>query len=145
MSDQQTSQPLYIKKYPNRRYYDTTRSRHVTLRNLYELVREGHPVTVADSRTGEDITNAILFQVLLVRAPSKLGLLPSTFVHQLLRADGHDLRSLVDQCFKSSPRPDATGSRARTTELLPASNPQAGPFGGSPDSRSGTTFPTPEA
>ena len=145
MSDQQSSQPLHIRKYPNRRYYDTTRSQHVTLRNLYELVREGHPVTVTDSRTGEDITNAILVQVLLVRAPSKLELLPSAFVHQFLRADGHDLRCLVDQLFKPTPRPGNSGPRAQATGLDPTGSRIAGPFGAAPNPEGGPELPTAEA
>ena len=119
MSDQQTPQPLRIRKYPNRRFYDTTRSRHVTLRNLYELVRAGHAVTVTDSRTGEEITNAILLQMLLDRAPSKVELLPSAFLHQMLRADRHDLRSMVEARFRPPPRQGSPGARAEAAELGP--------------------------
>jgi len=119
LSDQQTPQLLQIRKYPNRRYYDTTRSRHVTLRNLYELVRDGHTVKVADSRTGEDITNAILLQVLLNRAPSKLELLPSAFLHQMLRAERQDLRLLVEEQFRARRRQGNPVARSDGTELDP--------------------------
>ena len=47
---------LIIKKYPNRRYYDATRSRHVTFEELHSLVRDGYELQVTDSKTGEDIT-----------------------------------------------------------------------------------------
>lgn len=145
MSDKQ---PLQIRKYPNRRFYDTTRSRHVTLRSLYELVQAGHAVTVIDSRTGEEITNAILLQMLLDRAPSKVELLPAAFLHQMLRADRHDLRSLVEERFRPPPRQVSPSVRAEAAEFgaggvcLPGSicASSTGPFtSGEP------LLPTPEA
>ncbi len=54
------TQRLEIKKYPNRRFYDVTRSRHVTLNDLHELVQAGNEIVVTDTATGADITNIVL-------------------------------------------------------------------------------------
>ena len=68
-----------IKKYPNRRFYDVTRSRHVTLNDLYELVQVGERILVTDSKTGADITNIVLTQIILEHDPPKLDLFPAAF------------------------------------------------------------------
>jgi len=77
---------LRIQKYPNRRLYDRTGSRHLTAEQLHNLVAEGHRVQVSDSRTGEDITNVVLAQLLLERDPLKLTAFPPEFFHLLIRA-----------------------------------------------------------
>ena len=71
---------LQIKKYPNRRYYDATRSCHVTLQEVYDLVRDGQDVCVTDSRTGEDITNLNLMQDMLEKDQPKLDVFPSRVI-----------------------------------------------------------------
>ena len=86
----QTTQPterlLTIKKYPNRRYYDATRSRHVTFEEIYELVRDGYDVQITDSKSGEDITAKVLAQLIIELDPLKLGVFPVPLLHGLLRA-----------------------------------------------------------
>lgn len=88
---------LEIKKYPNRRFYDATRSRHLTLQDVHDAVAEGHDVTISDSRSGQNITNLILTQILLEKSPPKLEILPSWTLHQLIRSNEHVLRSSVDR------------------------------------------------
>jgi polyhydroxyalkanoate synthesis repressor PhaR len=88
-----------IKKYPNRRFYDTSRSRHVTLDELYELVRQGHSIQVTDSNTGEDISNVVLTQMILERDPPKLGLFPAGLLHQVIQANQQILHSFVERYF----------------------------------------------
>jgi polyhydroxyalkanoate synthesis repressor PhaR len=78
---------LSIKKYPNRRYYDATRSRHVTLQQVHELVREGHDVTIMDSRSGTDITNAVLAQLILDKESGRVLLFPTDLLHAVIRAN----------------------------------------------------------
>jgi len=77
---------LNIKKYPNRRYYDATRSRHVTFEEIYELVRDGYDVQITDSKSGEDITAKVLAQLIIELDPLKLGVFPVPLLHGLLRA-----------------------------------------------------------
>lgn len=88
---------LQIKKYPNRRYYDTTRSCHVTLPDLHDLVRTGRNVCVVDTRSGADITNLVLFQILLEKDQPKLDLLPTSIVHMMIRSNLQVIRSSLDR------------------------------------------------
>lgn len=92
-----TPETFQIKKYPNRRYYDATRSRHITLQEVYELVRDGSDIAVTDSRTDSDITNLILVQILLDRDQPKLCALPPALLHSLIRAQDQALGLLVDR------------------------------------------------
>ena len=83
---QTTERLLNIKKYPNRRYYDATRSRHVTFEEIYELVRDGYDVQIIDSKSGDDITAKVLAQLIIELDPLKLGVFPVPLLHGLLRA-----------------------------------------------------------
>ncbi len=87
---------LHIKKYPNRRYYDATRSCHVTLNELLDLVRSGRDVHITDSRSGNDITNQVLLQIMLDRDNLKLDLFPSTMLHWMLRSERQVLRNTME-------------------------------------------------
>lgn len=89
---------LHIKKYPNRRFYDQSRSRHVKLDELYRLVQDGHEIIVSDS-AGNDITNVVLTQLILEHDPPKLDLFPATLLHQAIQANQEMVRSFVDQYF----------------------------------------------
>ncbi|MCH7994346.1 MAG: hypothetical protein IIB57_07875 [Planctomycetes bacterium] len=78
---------LEIRKYPNRRYYDATRSRHVRLLDIRKAVQAGCFVCVHDSRTDEDITNQVLGQIILNDDGAKLSVVPSEALHHLIRSD----------------------------------------------------------
>jgi polyhydroxyalkanoate synthesis repressor PhaR len=83
-----TQRPLLaIRKYSNRRLYDTTRSRHITAEDLYRLVREGHDVVVTDSATGADITHQVLAQMIVEREAPKLEAFPAALLHEIIRAN----------------------------------------------------------
>lgn len=90
---------LEIKKYPNRRFYDVTRSRHVTLNDLYELVQGGSRIVVTDSKTGADITNVVLTQIILEHDPPKLDLFPAALLHQAIQSNQQMVRQFIDQYF----------------------------------------------
>lgn len=99
MTEQRGREVLHIKKYPNRRYYDTTRSRHVTLQELHEIIMGGKDVYITDSRNGEDITNLVLTQILLEKDPPKLDVFPASIFLAMIRANRHALRSSFDRFF----------------------------------------------
>jgi polyhydroxyalkanoate synthesis repressor PhaR len=80
-------EPTRIRRYPNRRFYDRTQRRYVTLRDIEDLVVEGQTIEVQDSRTGEDLTRQILTQILLERHPEKIDILPAALLQGLLRAN----------------------------------------------------------
>lgn len=79
------SQRISIKKYANRRLYDTEKSKYITLAEVKERVCEGREISVVDVNTGEDMTAFILTQVILEEARRKNTLLPVPFLHLIIR------------------------------------------------------------
>jgi polyhydroxyalkanoate synthesis repressor PhaR len=88
-----------LRRYPNRRYYDSTRSQHLTLDDIYRLVQDGYSVTVNDSKTGEDITARVLTQLILDHDPLKLAAFPAELLHQIIRSNESLLRDFVEKYF----------------------------------------------
>lgn len=78
---------LRIKKYANRRLYDTDQSRYITLAELAEIVRGGRRVEVVDAKTGDDLTRQVLVQVILDEQ-ERLDLLPVDLLHHVIRVQG---------------------------------------------------------
>jgi polyhydroxyalkanoate synthesis repressor PhaR len=97
-----SKQRVDLRKYPNRRYYDTTRSRHVTLDEIYAMIRAGSDVHVTDSKSGEDITAKVLAQIILDHDPPKLGIFPVEMLHQLIRANEPLIRDFIDKYFNQA-------------------------------------------
>lgn len=79
------SNRLKLKKYTNRRLYDTEKSAYVTLNEVAEMIRNGRLVEVSDAKTGEDVTAFILTQVVLEHAKQKNALLPVPLLHLIIR------------------------------------------------------------
>lgn len=90
-------EPTVIKKYANRRLYDTGRSSYVTLDDLCEMVKEGHDFVVYDAKTGEDLTRQVLTQIIVDQESKEGGqnLLPIGFLRQLIGFYGDNIGSLV--------------------------------------------------
>lgn len=88
--------PVTIKKYANRRLYNTATSSYVTLDHLAGMVKEGQDFVVYDAKSGEDITRSVLTQIIF-EEESKSGqnLLPIRFLRQLIRFYGDSLQALV--------------------------------------------------
>jgi polyhydroxyalkanoate synthesis repressor PhaR len=83
---------IVLKKYPNRRLYDTEHSTYVTLRDVARMIREGRHVQVLDAKTEEDVTAFILTQIIMERARNHNSLLPVSLLHLLIRS-GEDVLS----------------------------------------------------
>lgn len=98
----QGAKRLELRKYPNRRYYDSTRSRHVTLEEIYALIRDGYEVQVVDSKTGEDITAKVLAQIIIELDPPKLGVFPVALLHRLLRSNEQLVNDFVQRYFNQA-------------------------------------------
>lgn len=92
-----------IKKYANRRLYDTESSSYVTLDRLAQMIREGRDFEVVDARTGEDITRQVLTQI-IVEEESRSGatLLPVNFLRQIIGLYGNSMQGLVPQYLESA-------------------------------------------
>ena len=94
MSDAQ-GDPIIIKKYANRRLYDTTASRYVTLDHLRELVKNGSDFKVIDAKSGEDLTRGVLAQIIFEEESKGETLLPVEFLRQLIGFYGDSMQSMV--------------------------------------------------
>jgi polyhydroxyalkanoate synthesis repressor PhaR len=92
---------LEIRKYPNRRYYDTTHSRHVTLEEIYTMIRDGWEVRVVDSKTGQDITAKVLAQIIIELDPPKLDVFPVPLLHRLLRSNEQLVNDFIQKYFNA--------------------------------------------
>lgn len=73
-----------IKKYPNRRLYNTATSVYVTLDDLYQMIKGGEDLMVQDAKTGEDLTRSVLTQIILEQDAKGENLLPVSFLKQLI-------------------------------------------------------------
>src|SRR5690349_22129488 len=91
-----TDQPTTIKKYANRRLYNTGTSTYVTLEDLAAMVKDGEDFLVYDAKTGDDITRSVLAQIIFEQE-NKAGqnLLPTTFLRQLIRFYGDSMQMVV--------------------------------------------------
>lgn len=87
--------PVVIKKYANRRLYNTATSGYVTLDSLAQMVREKVDFIVYDARTGEDITRSVLTQIIFDEEGKGHGLLPIEFLRHLIRLYGDSLQNFV--------------------------------------------------
>ncbi|GBQ62732.1 polyhydroxyalkanoate synthesis repressor PhaR [Komagataeibacter swingsii] len=83
-----SSVPVIIKKYANRRLYDTELSAYITLENLMDMVKQDRAFVILDARTGDDITRGVLAQVMLEEETRGRAMLPVAFLRQLIRCYG---------------------------------------------------------
>ena len=86
---------IVIKKYANRRLYNTGSSSYVTLEHLSEMVKQGVDFVVFDARTNEDITRQVLTQIIFEAENSGQNLLPIQFLRQLIKLYGNQIQALV--------------------------------------------------
>jgi polyhydroxyalkanoate synthesis repressor PhaR len=87
--------PIIIKKYANRRLYNTATSSYVTLDNLSQMVRDGGDFIVYDAKNGEDITRSVLTQIIVEEEQKGQNLLPISFLRQLIGFYGNNMQWLV--------------------------------------------------
>lgn len=93
---------IVIKKYANRRLYDTSASAYVTLEHLSELTRQGKEFIVQDAKTGEDLTRAVLAQIIFEQENKKEGVLPVSFLRQLIQFYGDSFQSMLPAYLEMS-------------------------------------------
>lgn len=94
--------PITIKKYANRRLYNTATSSYVTLDHLCQMVKDGVEFVVFDAKTGEDITRAVLTQIIVEEESKGQNLLPIGFLRQLISFYGDNLQMVVPGYLESS-------------------------------------------
>jgi polyhydroxyalkanoate synthesis repressor PhaR len=121
-----TAEPVTIKKYANRRLYNTGTSTYVTLEDLAAMVKTGEDFVVYDAKTGEDITRSVLTQIIFEQENKEgQNLLPIAFLRQLIRFYGDSMQMLVPRYLEVS-----LDSLTREQEKFRQQMAQA--FGGSP-------------
>jgi polyhydroxyalkanoate synthesis repressor PhaR len=121
-----TAEPVTIKKYANRRLYNTGTSAYVTLEDLAGMVKTGEDFVVYDAKTGEEITRSVLTQIIFEQENKEgQNLLPITFLRQLIRFYGDSMGMLVPRYLDIS-----MGSLTREQGKFRDQMAQA--FGGSP-------------
>ena len=94
--------PVLIKRYGNRRLYNTETSAYVNYQDLTEIIRAGHDIQVIDSKTGEDVTKSILIQVILEEEKSKNSILPAQFLFQLIRSQEESMHDFFQNYLSAS-------------------------------------------
>jgi len=99
---EQESRPVIIKKYANRRLYNTDTSTYVTLEDLAEMVRSERDFVVYDAKTGEDLTHSVLTQIIVEQESRGTNLLPIGFLRQLIRFYGDSMQKLVPSFLEFS-------------------------------------------
>jgi polyhydroxyalkanoate synthesis repressor PhaR len=98
-----SEEPVTIKKYANRRLYNTGTSTYVTLEDLAGMVKKGEDFVVYDAKTGEDITRSVLTQIIFEQENKEgQNLLPITFLRQLIRFYGNSMQMLVPRYLEVS-------------------------------------------
>ena len=104
--------PVVIKKYANRRLYNTDTSAYVTLEHLAEMVRQGRDFVVYDARSNDDITRQVLTQIIFEEETRGQNLLPIQFLRQLIRLYGDQMQGFVPSYLEMSLEAFAKGQDA---------------------------------
>lgn len=135
-NDTSEDDPIIIKKYANRRLYNTRSSSYITLDDLSRMTREGADFKVLDAKTGKDITHAILTQIIMEEEASGEQMLPVSFLRQLIAMYGNSMQALMpsyleatmdnfranqaklQEAFQSSMGPEALTKMAETNMAM---------------------------
>ena len=123
--------PIVIKKYANRRLYDTGRSSYVTLEDLCQMVKDGQDFIVYDAKSGDDLTRQVLTQIILDQESKGENMLPESFLKQLIGFYGDSLQSVVpnylEQAFEAFAKnqEDFRAQMQKSMENMSIMNPMA--------------------
>lgn len=102
MAESKKNDPITIKKYANRRLYNTSTSKYVTLDDLALMVKSGDEFLVVDAKSGDDITRPVLTQIIFEEEAKGENLLPVSFLRQLIQFYGDSLQSMVPNYLEAS-------------------------------------------
>ena len=94
--------PVIIKKYANRRLYNTSSSSYITLDDLAKMTRVGTDFQVLDAKTGDDITHSILTQIIMEEESSGEHMLPVSFLRQLIAMYGNSMQAMMPQYLEAA-------------------------------------------
>jgi polyhydroxyalkanoate synthesis repressor PhaR len=91
-----------VKKYPNRRLYDTNSSTYITLADVKRLVMTGEPFVVRDAKTNEDLTRAILLQIILEEEAGGAPIFTEAALSNIIRFYGHAMQGFMGSCLEEN-------------------------------------------
>ena len=94
--------PVVVKKYANRRLYNTETSSYITLDNLGDMIRAGRDFVVYDAKSGEDITRGVLTQIIVEEESKGTSMLPTSFLRQLIGFYGDSLQGVVPRYLETA-------------------------------------------
>ncbi|MBS7790338.1 polyhydroxyalkanoate synthesis repressor PhaR [Roseococcus sp. SDR] len=94
--------PVVVKKYANRRLYNTESSSYVTLEDLAQMVRAGRDFVVYDAKSGDDITRSVLTQIIVEEEAKGSHLLPESFLRQLIGFYGDSLQGVLPRYLEAT-------------------------------------------
>ncbi|WP_209347620.1 polyhydroxyalkanoate synthesis repressor PhaR [Pontixanthobacter sp. CEM42] len=100
--DAQTGDKVTIKKYANRRLYNTSSSSYITLEDLAKMTRDGTEFEVVDAKSGDDITHSILTQIIMDEEANGKQMLPVGFLRDLISMYGNSMQSMMPQYLEAS-------------------------------------------
>ena len=103
MSQDKTG-PRIIKRYQNRKLYDTEQSCYVTLDEIAEMVKDGEDVKVIDNKSGEDLTSLTLTQIIFEEEKKKKSILPLAALRNIIQSGGNRSRACATVCGRESTR-----------------------------------------
>ncbi len=110
-------QPVVVKKYANRRLYNTESSSYITLDTLADMVREGRDFVVYDAKTGDDITRSVLTQIIVEEESKGRALLPTGFLRQLIGFYGGSMQTMVPKYLEQAMASFATQQEQMRTAM----------------------------
>lgn len=93
---------ILIKKYPNRRLYNTILSQYITINDVAELIKEGNRVEVQDLTTGDDVTALVLTQIIMDKAKKNQELLPVSLLHLVIQFGENLLHDFFDKYLEKT-------------------------------------------
>jgi polyhydroxyalkanoate synthesis repressor PhaR len=110
------SEPILIKRYENRKLYDSSRSTYVTLEEIAGLIRDGKEIRVVDAKTNEDLTKNTLALIILEGERHKKNLLPLSFMYQLIKY-GESIQGVFQEYLSSGFEAFMAGQREAQKHL----------------------------
>lgn len=102
MSSSEKKKPVVIKKYANRRLYDTETSAYITLEDLCKRVKEGRDFVVVDAKTGQDLTRQVLAQIIFEQETKGFNMLPTDFLRNVIQFYDHGMQDVLNNYLEAS-------------------------------------------
>ena len=117
MTKDEKSKPVVIKKYANRRLYDTETSAYITLEDLCDRVKEGRDFVVVDAKTGQDLTRQVLTQIIFEQETKGSNVLPTDFLRSVIGFYDNGMQNAL-QHYLSASMKSFTGNQDKIRSMM---------------------------